>query len=62
LYASKRTPEARKIVDKVILDRNPFKVNRLDIVDVKDVETIKEGKAVYAQVRSTWAEDTDDNG
>ena len=39
--------EAGKLADLVILDKNPLKVDRKAIKDIKVVETIKEGKTIY---------------
>lgn len=39
--------EAGKLADLVILDKNPLKVDAMDIKNIKVVETIKEGKTVY---------------
>ena len=36
-----------QLADFVILDKNPLKVEAIDIKDIKVVETIKEGKTVY---------------
>ncbi len=44
---TKGTLERGKLADLVILDRNPLKVERTSIKDIKVVETIKEGKTVY---------------
>jgi hypothetical protein len=39
--------EAGKLADLVILDKNPLKVDKKAIKDVKVVETIKEGKTIF---------------
>jgi predicted amidohydrolase YtcJ len=39
--------EPGKLADLVILDKNPLKVNPIDIKDIKVVETIKEGNSIY---------------
>ncbi|TDX10507.1 amidohydrolase [Flavobacterium sp. S87F.05.LMB.W.Kidney.N] len=36
-----------KLADLVILDKNPIKINPLNIKDIQVVETIKEGKTVF---------------
>jgi predicted amidohydrolase YtcJ len=41
--------EPGKIADLVILDGNPLKVDPMTIKDIKVVETIKEGKAIYTR-------------
>jgi predicted amidohydrolase YtcJ len=46
--ASKGSLEPGKLADLVILDGNPLKVDRMAIKDIKVVETIKEGKTIYA--------------
>lgn len=45
--ATKGSLEPRKFADLVILDKNPLKVVPMAIKDIKVIETIKEGKAVY---------------
>jgi hypothetical protein len=47
--SSKGTLEPGKLADLVILDRNPLKVEPMAIKDVQVVETIKEGKTIYAR-------------
>ncbi len=44
---SKGTLTTDKLADFVILDKNPLKVNPLDINSIEVIETIKEGKTVY---------------
>lgn len=39
--------EVGKLADLVILDKNPLKVEPMDIYKIQVVETIKEGKSVY---------------
>jgi predicted amidohydrolase YtcJ len=45
---SKGTLEPGKLADLVILDRNPLTVEPMAIRDIKVVETLKEGKTIYA--------------
>ena len=45
---SKGSLQAGKLADLVILDKNPLKVEPMAIKDIKIVETIKEGKTIYA--------------
>ena len=45
--ASKGSLETSKLADLVILDKNPLKVDKMAIKDIKVLQTIKEGKAVY---------------
>jgi hypothetical protein len=45
--ASKGSLEVGKLADLVILDKNPLKVDKMAIKDIRVVETIKEGKAIY---------------
>ena len=44
---SKGTLTEGKLADFVILDKNPLKVDPMNIHDIKIVESIKEGKTVY---------------
>jgi hypothetical protein len=46
---SKGSLEPGKLADLVILDRNPLKVEPMAIKDIQVVETIKEGKTIYAR-------------
>jgi predicted amidohydrolase YtcJ len=46
--AMKGSLEVGKFADMVILDRNPLKVEPMRIKDIKVVETINEGKTIYA--------------
>jgi predicted amidohydrolase YtcJ len=45
--ATKGSLEPGKLADLVILDRNPLKVDKMAIKDIKVVETLKEGKSIY---------------
>jgi hypothetical protein len=45
---SKGSLEPGKLADLVILDKDPLTVDRLTIKDIRVVETIKEGKVIYA--------------
>jgi predicted amidohydrolase YtcJ len=45
---TKGSLEVGKLADLVILDKNPLTVDPLTIKDIRVVETIKEGKAIYA--------------
>ena len=45
---SKGSLEVGKLADLVILDKNPLTVEPMAIKDIKVVETIKEGKTIYA--------------
>ena len=46
--SSKGSLEVGKLADLVILDQNPLKVEPMAIKDIKVLETIKEGKSIYA--------------
>jgi hypothetical protein len=45
---TKGTLEPGKLADLVILDRNPLTVDPMTIKDIKVLQTLKEGKTVYA--------------
>jgi len=45
--ASKGSLEVDKLADLVVLDRNPLKVDPLQIKAIKVMETIKEGQSIY---------------
>ncbi len=47
--SSKGTLEAGKRADFVVLDKNPLKVAPMTIKEIRVVETIKDGKRVYAR-------------
>jgi len=36
-----------KLADFVILDRNPLKIEPMDLSNLKVISTIKEGKTIY---------------
>jgi hypothetical protein len=44
---SKGSLKVGKMADLAILDKNPLKVNPMEIKDVKVMETIKEGRTIY---------------
>lgn len=48
---SKGSLKINKRADMVILDKNPLKVNVMDIKDIKIIETIKDGKTIYNKTR-----------
>lgn len=47
--SSKGTLTEGKLADLVILDRNPLKVDPMELKDIEVVETIKEGRSVYTR-------------
>ncbi len=51
--STKGTLEVGKLADLVVLDRDPLKVDPMEIKDIKVVETIKEGATVYPANDST---------
>mgnify|MGYP000656198525 FL=1 len=44
---SKGTLKSGKRADLVILDKNPLKISKMEIRDIKVIETIKDGKTIY---------------
>ena len=47
--SSKGSLEVGKLADLVVLDQNPLKVEPMKIKDIKVLETIKDGKTIYAR-------------
>jgi len=47
---NKGTIEVGKLADFVILDKNPLKVNPIDIKDIQVFQTIKDGNSVYQKL------------
>jgi len=45
--STKGSLEPGKLADRVILDRNPLKVDPAAIKDIKVMETIKSGRPVF---------------
>jgi predicted amidohydrolase YtcJ len=45
--ANKGSITVGKFADLVVLDRNPLKVDPMDIKDIQVIETIKGGKQLY---------------
>lgn len=43
----KGTIESGKLADLIIIDRNPYDIDSMDLKNVKVVETLKEGKVIY---------------
>lgn len=48
--ASKGSLEVGKLADLVVLDRNPLKVDPMQIKTIKVMETIKEGQSIYKRM------------
>ena len=44
---TKGSLEPGKLADFVILDKSPLKIEPMTIIDIKVVETIKEGRSIY---------------
>ncbi len=44
---SKGSIKAGKRADLVILDRNPLKVDKMEVRDIQVMETIKDGVTIY---------------
>lgn len=49
----KGTLETGKLADLVILDRDPIKTDPMEIKDIKVIQTIKEGQAIYPPTPET---------
>ena len=47
--ANKGSIATGKLADMVLLDRNPLKVDPMEIKDIQVVKTIKKGKELYAR-------------
>ena len=47
--ANKGTISAGKLADMVVLDRNPLKVDPMEIKDIQVIKTIKNGKDLYVR-------------
>jgi predicted amidohydrolase YtcJ len=54
---SKGSLEVGKLADFVVLERNPLRVDPMQIAEIKVVETIKEGKTVYRRNTATKTPD-----
>ena len=54
LEEEKGTIECKKRADFVILDRNPLKVSKEELADIKVVMTIKDNEVIYRRKEAVY--------